>query len=138
MKADMVEKRDGIVVRSINKSFPCPSVIRLSAYIKVPYKKIELSRKNIHRRDNYRCQYCGSRSTELTIDHIVPKSRGGIDSWENLVTACISCNNKKGSRTPDEAKMKLINLPSRPHHILFMKQYMGKVEKTWKPFLFMD
>jgi 5-methylcytosine-specific restriction endonuclease McrA len=137
-KAEIVAKSDGHVIRSVSRSYPCPSVIRLSNFIRVPFKKIELSRKNIIRRDNFQCQYCGRKHVELTIDHIIPKSRGGSDSWDNLVAACKSCNNRKGSRTPEEAGMKLINYPSRPHHILFIKQYSGTLDDNWKPFLFME
>lgn len=138
MKAELVEQRNGTYIRSVRQAFPSPSVIRLSAYVRLPFKNIELSRKNLHRRDSFRCQYCGRKYTALTIDHIIPKSRGGADSWENLITACVQCNNKKGSQTPEEAKMPLLSKPSKPHHILFMKQYLGRVEKEWKPFLFMD
>ncbi|MBI5326120.1 MAG: HNH endonuclease [Ignavibacteriae bacterium] len=137
-KAEIVAKRDGKLVRSINLSMPFPSVIRLARYIKVPFKKIELSRRNILKRDGFRCQYCGTKSHELTIDHIIPKSRGGSDSWDNLVSACKSCNNKKADRTPEEAGIHLIKRPRRPHHILFITQYMGKVDENWKPFLFME
>ena len=137
-KAEIVAKRDGRVVRSINYSMPFPSVIRLARYIKVPFKKIELSRRNILKRDGFRCQYCGTKSHELTIDHIIPKSRGGSDSWDNLVSACKSCNNKKADRTPEESGLHLIKRPRRPHHILFITQYMGKVDENWKPFLFME
>ncbi len=138
MKAEMVARKDGLVLRSITKSFPFPSVIRLANFIRVPFKKIELSRKNVIRRDAMTCQYCGGKHTDLTVDHVIPKSRGGADSWENLVTACKKCNNKKGSRTPEEADMKLIARPKRPNHILFIQQAVGKVEDTWRPFLFMD
>ena len=138
MKAEMIAKRDGTVIRSVKKSFPMPSVIRLSGYIRVPYKKIELSRKNIIRRDNGRCQYCGEKRSDLTIDHIIPKSRDGTDSWENLVAACKPCNNKKGSRTLEEAGLTLISKPVRPHHIIFFRQQDGKVDASWRPFLFMD
>lgn len=137
-KAELVANRDGQVVHSIKRNYPFPSVIRLSRFIKVPFKKIELSRKNILRRDNYCCQYCGTRTHEVTIDHIIPKSRGGAVSWENLVSACHRCNHKKGSRTPEEAGMALINKPQKPHHIIFFKQFMGKADDSWKPFLFMD
>ena len=138
-KAEMVEVKRGKFIHSVSRAYPYPSVIRLSALIRVPFKKIELSRKNILRRDNYRCQYCGCRAVgELTIDHIVPRSRAGTDSWENLVAACVKCNNKKGNRTLEEAGFKLLNQPRRPHHLLFLKQYMGRVEDSWKPFLFMD
>ncbi len=90
------------------------------------------------KRDNYQCQYCGSRSIELTIDHIIPKSRGGDDSWDNLTTACIKCNNKKGNRTPEEAAMKLLNTPKKPNHILILRRTVYNIDDTWKPFLFMD
>lgn len=138
LKAELVAKREGKAVLTIDKAYPVPSVIRLNRYIRIPYKKIDLSRKNIMRRDGYRCQYCGCKTKELTLDHIIPKSRGGADTWDNLTTACKKCNNKKGNRTPEEAGMKLLNPPSRPNHILFFKQYVDKFDDTWRPFLFMD
>ncbi len=132
-------RKDGLLVHSVSKKLPLPSIIRLSKYIRIPYKKIELSRKNILRRDGYRCQYCGTTAGNLTVDHIVPKSRGGNDSWENLVTACVSCNNKKGNRTPDEAGMKLIAKPRKPNHIIFIKNFVGSlIDNQWKPYLFVD
>jgi 5-methylcytosine-specific restriction endonuclease McrA len=138
MKAEIVAEQENRFIRTVNRAFPFPSVIRLQAYIRVPYKKIELSRKNVLRRDNMKCQYCGKKSSQMTIDHIVPKSRGGQDSWDNLVAACVRCNNKKGNRTPDEAGLKLQSRPTRPHHIFFIQQFMGAVESSWKPFLFLD
>jgi 5-methylcytosine-specific restriction endonuclease McrA len=99
---------------------------------------IELSRKNIIRRDNYRCQYCGKKTSTLTIDHVIPKSRGGTDTWDNLVAACVKCNNKKGNRTPSEANMPLLKKPRKPNHIMFLKQFMGTIDDSWRPFLFMD
>ena len=138
MKADLVAEKDGLMIRTISTSYPYPSVIRLTTYIRIPYRKIELSRKNILRRDKNTCQYCGKKSSSLTIDHVIPRSRGGSDTWENLVGACVRCNNRKGNQTPAEAEMKLQNKPTRPHHILFMKQYLGKVEHAWRPYLFMD
>lgn len=137
-KAELVASRNGRAIRSVASVYPYPSIIRLSSYIRVPYKKIDLSRKNILRRDGMKCQYCGTTSVALTVDHVIPRSRGGQDTWENLTTACVSCNNKKGSRTPEEAHMKLLSMPKRPNHVLFLKQYMGKVDDNWKPYLFMD
>ncbi len=137
-KAEIVIKRKEYAIRSKSIVFPYPSVIRLSSYIRVPYKKVELSHKNILRRDNMQCQYCGTRVGTFTIDHIIPRSRGGSDTWENLTTACTNCNNKKGNRTPEEADMKLLSVPTKPNHILFLKQYMGTVSQEWRPFLFMD
>lgn len=138
MKAEVVAERENGVLRSVNASYPFPSVIRLSAYIRVPFKKIELSRKNILRRDNFKCQYCSSTSQPLTLDHIIPRSRGGADTWENLVAACVRCNNRKGNRTPEEAQMRLLSIPRRPHHVMFLKQFMGILDEKWKPYLFMD
>ncbi len=138
MKAEMVAQRQNAFVRSINFRMPQPSVIKLGNYIRVPFKTIELSRKNILRRDDNRCHYCGKKSLEMTIDHIIPKSRGGMDSWENLITACIRCNNRKGNRTPEEANMPLLARPKKPNHILFIRQSMGALDENWKPFLFMD
>jgi len=137
-KAEMVATNDGKVVRTINKSYPLPSVIRLSKFIRVPYKRIVLTRRNIIRRDNNQCQYCGSKKNPLTIDHIIPKSRGGEDSWENLATACVTCNNKKGNQTPEEAGMVLLRKPKKPNHILFFRNYVNNVNSSWRPYLFMD
>jgi 5-methylcytosine-specific restriction endonuclease McrA len=101
-------------------NFPLPTVIRLRNYVKIPYKEISLSRRNVLHRDNYTCQYCGERRHDLTIDHIFPRSRGGGDSWENVVAACLRCNVKKGDRTPKEAGMLLMTVPRRPpSHVSF-------------------
>jgi len=82
------------------------------------------------------CQYCGKKNVQLTLDHVLPRSRGGIDSWENLVTACVSCNNKKGNHTPEEAGMKLMTVPKKPNHLFFIKQNLNSEEDNWKPYLF--
>jgi len=136
MKAELVCKRDGLIVRSINSSIPLPSVIRLNSYLRLPYRKIEISRKNIHYRDDFTCQYCGKKSKELTIDHIIPKSRGGDDSWENLVSCCKACNNKKGDKTPAEAGMKLLSKPYKPNYVMFINKIVGGHHEEWKPYLF--
>ena len=75
--------------------FPLPSVIRLRHYVRVPYKRIPLTRRNILERDCYTCQYCNAQTEKLTLDHVIPRSRGGGDTWENIVTACVKCNIKK-------------------------------------------
>lgn len=137
-KAELVETRDGAVIHSVRAAYPFPSVIRLQSYIRVPYKKVELSRRNILRRDGFACQYCGTRSAPLTIDHVIPRSRGGTDSWENLVTACIPCNNRKGNRTPEEAGMRLRSMPRKPNHIIFLRNFLGSIESEWRPYLFSD
>ncbi|TAK56703.1 MAG: HNH endonuclease [Bacteroidetes bacterium] len=137
-KAECIASRDGKRLRSVSVSMPCPSIVRLSVYIHVPYKKIILSRKNILRRDGHRCQYCGRSDSMLTVDHIVPKARGGEDTWENLVAACVHCNNRKGDRTPEEAKLHLGRKPTRPHHLFFIRHFVGSIDERWKPYLFMN
>jgi hypothetical protein len=117
---------------------PFPSIVRLSIFVHIPFKKIILSRKNIMRRDGHRCQYCGVSSGNLTLDHVKPKSLGGEDTWENLVTACVSCNNKKDNRSPEEANMKLLRRPMRPNHITFIKHSLNRLEESWKPYLFLN
>jgi 5-methylcytosine-specific restriction endonuclease McrA len=135
-KAEMVESMPDVFLRSSSIHFPWPSIVRLKAFVRVPYKRIMLSRKNVLRRDGYRCQYCGSRDS-LTVDHVLPRSRGGRDTWENLVAACTPCNNKKGNRTPDEARMELRRTPFRPSQVMFIRDFIGNVDDTWKPYLFL-
>lgn len=137
-KAELVTDDNRKSVRTISTSYPWPSVIRLSHYIKLPYKKVVLTRKNILRRDGYKCAYCGRGDLPLTIDHIIPKAKGGIDSWENLVCACTVCNNKKGDRTPQEANMNLSFRPVAPNHIMFIKNSVGKLDENWKPYLYLS
>lgn len=135
-KAEMLHDRPHMKIRTITSEFEYPSVIRLRRYARIPFKNIVLTRKNIMKRDGNRCQYCGT-SSDLTIDHVLPKSRNGKDSWENLVTACNKCNHKKGNRTPGEAGMPLKRDPFRPNHIIFLRDYMGRIEDHWKPYLYM-
>lgn len=135
-KAEMLHDDPDRVIRSVNEKFAYPSVIRLRHYIHLPYQRIVLTRRNLMKRDRYTCQYC-SKKTDLTIDHVLPRSRGGKDSWENLVTACNKCNVQKGNRTPDEAKMPLKVKPYRPIHITFFQNIMGGVQDHWKPYLYM-
>ncbi len=136
-KAELVESESGRFIRSPNLSVPWPSIVRLKMYVRVPYKKIMLTRKNVLRRDHHRCQYCGSKD-QLTIDHVFPKSRGGRDTWENLVAACVPCNNRKGNRTPVEAKMKLSRKPFRPSYVMYIRDFVGSLDDTWKPYLFLS
>jgi 5-methylcytosine-specific restriction endonuclease McrA len=135
-KVHLVESVDGESIRSPSTELPWPSIVRLKAYARVPYKRVMLSRKNVLKRDRNTCQYCGS-SDNLTIDHVVPKSRGGRDTWENLVAACVTCNNRKGDRTPDEANMDLAREPFRPSYVMFLRDFAGQVRDHWKPYLFL-
>jgi 5-methylcytosine-specific restriction endonuclease McrA len=135
-KAEILHDRPDRKVRTAISEYMFPSVIRLRRYARVPFKSVVLTRKNIMKRDGYRCQYCGSAS-DLTIDHVLPRSRNGKDTWENLVTACNKCNHRKGNRTPKESGMPLFREPFRPNHIIFLRDYMGRVDELWKPYLYM-
>jgi 5-methylcytosine-specific restriction endonuclease McrA len=137
-KAELIAVCDGKSLHSVSMTMPYPSIVRLSVYVRIPFKKIVLSRKNILRRDEHRCQYCGKTDVVLTVDHVVPKAHGGMETWENLVAACKQCNNKKGDRTPGEAQMTLLRKPIRPNHIMFIRHYVGTVDDHWKPYLFMN
>jgi len=112
-KAEMLHNGRGMI-RTTRVSIPKPSVIRLGYMVKRPRPKVKLTKHEIFRRDHYTCQYCGMKAKGLTIDHVIPRSRGGEHSWSNLVTACSECNRKKGGRTLQIAKMKLINPPHEP------------------------
>ncbi len=136
-KVELIESYQGREVRAVSMSMPSPSIVRLSVYVRVPYKKIILSRKNILRRDGHRCQYCGRSDATLTVDHVMPVSRAGEDTWENLVCACVNCNNKKSDRTPDEARMPLRRTPMRPNHVTFIRHFVGSLDERWKPYLFL-
>ena len=101
-------------VRRIREDTLLPTVIRLRHFVRVPYKPLPLTRRNLFHRAGHRCQYCGASAQQLSVDHVVPRSRGGLDTWENVTTACLSCNVRKGNRTPREAAMPLLRPPHRP------------------------
>ena len=134
-EADLVEAHAGRALRAATTSLPWPSVVRLRGYVRVPYRKVLLTRRNLLRRDGHACQYCGA-TERLTLDHVLPRSRGGPETWENLVAACTRCNNRKGSRTPEEAGMALGRPPFRPSHVMYMRDFLGETEEAWKPYLF--
>ncbi len=102
------------VVRSTSAVFEIPSVIRLSYMIKRPRPRISLSKREILRRDDFTCQYCGSKMRHLTIDHVIPRHKGGPHTWQNLVAACMPCNRRKGGKSPAEARMRLQRQPYEP------------------------
>jgi len=113
-RAESIES-DGYVVRSPTITFKLPAVIRVLNMVKRSQPRdISFSKKNILRRDNFTCQYCGGTDNSLTVDHVLPKSRGGKSNWINVVVACKSCNLKKGNRTPSEKGMRLLTKPSKP------------------------
>ena len=136
-KAEMIAPANGLKIRTVNRSYDLPSVVRLWQYRRVPFKRIMLTRKNVIIRDGNRCQYCGTAKGPMTVDHVVPKTMGGTDHWDNLVCACSRCNNRKGDRTPEQAEMKLLKKPSLPSYIMFL-QRDAEIAQQWHPYLFMD
>jgi len=112
-KAELVEDSRG-EVHSMSQVFPIPSVIRLTQRVRRPFHECRLTRLEVFMRDGYACQYCGRETRDLTLDHVVPRSQGGVHSWENVVSACRLCNRRKGGRTPEQADMKLLSEPKAP------------------------
>ena len=132
-KAEVVE-HDGTLLRSESLSVPNPLVIRLLYMVKVPYhRRTALSRRAVFARDDHRCQYCGA--TADSIDHIMPRSRGGLHVWENVAAACRRCNLDKRDRTPDEAGMRLARSPHTPRELAWVSVAVGSVPEAWKPYL---
>jgi 5-methylcytosine-specific restriction endonuclease McrA len=136
-KAEMLSDIASLKLTSIDHTFRFPSIIRLHRYISIPYKRVNLSRYNIFKRDGNQCVYCGNRE-RLTLDHVVPRSLGGRDSWDNLVTACQACNAEKGNRTPEQAGMDMCHQPFRPSFVMFLSNFNGNVREDWKPYLYMS
>jgi len=125
-------------VRTVRFDLAVPRVIRLLTYDRVPKTRVRLNRRNLFARDGSRCQYCGRkfRSTDLSIDHVVPRSRGGRTEWTNVVCACMTCNVRKGGRTPREAHMHLVREPKQPRTSPVISLRVGsKKYQTWKQFL---
>ena len=115
-KAEQIEHNGKVIY----PDFHIPTVIRLRRYVSVPYKEIPLTRRNLLYRDHFSCQYCGVKAGDLTVDHVIPRSKGGNDSWENVVACCQKCNVKKASMTLKAAGMKLLKHPKAPvGHLYF-------------------
>ena len=112
-KADMVMNGRGYI-QTVRQSIPIPSVIRLEQMIRRPRLQVKLSRREVFRRDNYTCQYCGRRTGDLTVDHVLPRHLGGEHVWDNVAAACPACNHRKGGRRLEEVHMKLLHIPKEP------------------------
>jgi 5-methylcytosine-specific restriction endonuclease McrA len=136
-KAEVLEATEQRI-HSAGLSVPVPLVIRLVYYVRVPSKMdIPLSRRTVMLRDNYTCQYCGAQPAKasLTIDHIIPKVRHGATNWENVVCACKPCNQRKGSRPPEEAGMHLLSRPGRPRYIAMVLLSYGTPHEAWHKYI---
>lgn len=115
-----------------------PRIVRLMIYDRLPRQEVKFNRRNLYARDGNRCQYCGKRfsTSELSLDHVVPRSRGGKNSWTNIVCCCLKCNVRKGGRTPDEARMHLIKTPVKPRRNPVINVNLGNTKyRSWKQFL---
>ncbi len=137
-RARFFRQEDDDWVRTVNSEIQVPRVIRLLGFDKLPRQTVKFNRRNIFARDNNQCQYCGKKypTTELSLDHVIPRSRDGQNTWENIVCACVNCNVRKGGRTPKEAHMTLIRKPERPRRspLLNLKLTHRKYQ-SWRTFL---
>ena len=141
-KVEVVEEYDQ-EIRSVSLSIRLPAVLRLLRYVRVKHHhhRVRFTRSNIYSRDRYHCQYCGRRfqSNQLTYDHVLPVARGGGKTWENIVTCCISCNRKKGNRSPEEAGLRLLRRPSSPSGFPYRVQFLlweKETPESWKNYIF--
>ena len=134
-KAEVLEHGHGWL-RSTTTTFRHPSVIRLIYLIRRPRPKARLCRKEVFVRDGYTCQYCGTRGRDLTLDHVIPRHRGGKHTWENLVTACRACNHRKGGKTLEESRLHLARPPFQPKVSTYyiLHQYLNTFQE-WRKFI---
>jgi 5-methylcytosine-specific restriction endonuclease McrA len=137
-RAELLESYEGRFMRSVRTSMPMPSVLRLNHYVRVVRKETPLSKRNVLRRDSHRCQYCGRTETNLTTDHVIPRTLGGPDSWENLVCACAECNSRKGGKPLHQCGMKLLRKPKKPSYFTFVISAMGEVPAYWRKYMFQN
>jgi len=137
-KAELIEATEERL-HAARASLPVPLVIRLVYYVRIP-RRITLAptRRSVLLRDNYTCQYCGARPgrASLTVDHVLPRSRGGETTWDNVVTACRACNTRKDNRTPEEAGMSLLKRPGRPHYLAFLLLREARSQDVWSKYVF--
>jgi 5-methylcytosine-specific restriction endonuclease McrA len=134
-KAEVIEELDR-PLRSATGRFSWPHVIRLVQYVRVPRAvQRKISRRALFARDGWRCVYCGTANNRLTLDHVVPRSRGGDSVWENVVTSCAPCNHKKGNRLPHEVHMELRIRPTPPNPALFIQLSAPKIPERWLQYL---
>jgi 5-methylcytosine-specific restriction endonuclease McrA len=138
-KVEVIEEY-GRNIHSVSVTIRLPAVVRLLRLVKRPKSPVRFSRQNIYARDRHRCQYCGRRfpTEELTYDHVLPRSRGGRTEWKNIVTCCVTCNRKKGGKTPEEAGMRLVRKPSRPAWVPAVRITIGvgQIPSAWQDYLY--
>ena len=137
-KAELIERGE-LAVRSERLRLDRPVVIRLVTYVRVPrdVHRRKITRKAVLARDAWTCQYCGSERTGLTVDHVIPRSRGGESVWENIVASCAPCNRRKGNRLPREIEMHPRNAPKPPGPNVFIRVAAPRIPQSWEPYLAM-
>jgi 5-methylcytosine-specific restriction endonuclease McrA len=134
-KASLVMNGRGWI-QTVSDSIQKPSIIRLGRMVKRPHPRVKLSKREIFRRDNYTCQYCGTQGGNLTIDHVFPRRLGGTHAWENLVTACEACNHRKGGRTLEQTGMHPLKMPKEPSSsAIYIFARHVKDNDEWTPYL---
>ena len=134
-KATLIANGRG-VIQTVSSTYPRPSVIRLEHMIQRPRPHVKLTRREVFRRDNYTCQYCGRKVPNLTIDHVMPRHLGGMHTWTNVITACSTCNHQKGGRRLEESHMSLLTRPFEPPasvHYIFGRHLPDNIE--WLPYI---
>ncbi len=137
-KADILHVDQEHPAQMVEGEMITPSVVKLRSHVKRPLPELKLSRRTVFARDNYTCQYCGSTTKDLTIDHVIPKRAGGGASWENLVTCCRRCNMKKSDKLAHQVGMKLARPPRRPRYtpyISLTKYLTGRKNGVWREYL---
>ena len=132
-RAEMVEASEHIIRSAVN-IWPVPSVIRILRGVRPHRRSVALTKKNVLKRDGHRCQYCGSTHGKMTTDHVLPRSQGGAESWRNLVCACAACNRAKGSRTPQQAGIRLLRQPTVPHGVGALTLLGSLPDPRWRAF----
>lgn len=125
-------------IHGVSTSFVAPSVLRLLYFIHIRRPNLPLTKRNILRRDNWTCQYCGAKNKRMTTDHVIPKRLGGEDSWNNLVCACVECNRKKGDMPPEAVGLKLLRQPKHPHFFFIVHNLITIPDERWKQYLFIE
>lgn len=136
-KVEVIDTYDRYI-RSVSVAIKAPAVVRLLRYVKIPKRRVSLSRTAILKRDEYACQYCGKKLTlkDATVDHVIPRSKGGKTIWSNVVTACAGCNRKKGDRTPAQAGMQLVKKPREPSYWMSVSNSSSSnVPHIWQAFI---
>jgi len=136
-KAEVVHYNENNPIITEIKKFKRPTIIRLLRYVSIPFRKVSLSRENVFKRDGYRCLYCGDDNrNRLTIDHVIPRSKGGKNNWNNLATCCKPCNLRKDNKNLKDVDMELEYQPYKPTYIQFVKNINLNHQKDWLPYLF--